>query len=66
VFILALISAAASNPAVTEKGAEIASVRVVRAVEASEEAWRAHGRRKERVVLDERGQKRLLRLIEFE
>lgn len=66
VSLLVLISAAASNPAITEKVAAIASVRIVKAVKVSEEAWRSHERRREQLFFDEQGRKRLLRLVEFE
>jgi hypothetical protein len=66
VLFLALISAAASSPVVTEKSTAVASVRIVMAVKVSEEAWRRHARRKERVFFDEQGRKQMLRIVEFE
>lgn len=43
-----------------------ATVQIKRAIIVSEQEWKSNAHRKERILVDEQGKKRRLRLIEFE
>lgn len=63
---LLFISAVASSSPASEKTAARATVRILKSVRISEQEWRSQERRTERVITDEHGRKRRLRLVEFE